>query len=408
MVKQMLDAETLKNDFPLLSKQMNGKPIIYLDSACMALKPTQVIDSINEYYTNYSGCAGRSPHKIGDMVTQKVYESRTKIREFINAKKPEEIVFTKNTTEAINLISRSLKFDKQDTVLTSDREHNSNLVPWLLLEKNTGIKHEVVESNADMTFNIDSLKQKLETGNVKLVSMVHTSNLDGYTTPASEIIKAAHDHGAFVLLDAAQSAAHAPMDVQKLDVDFMAFSGHKMCGPTGTGVLYGKKKLLEDLDPFLVGGETVSMTHYDKFELRGLPDKFEAGLQNYAGILGLGSACDYLQNVGLDKIHKHELGLNKMITDALSEIDIHPIGPQDPELRGGVFSFVPNKLDAASLAVLLDESANVMVRSGAHCMHSWFNARGLDDSVRASMYLYNTEEDIEVFVDTMKSTYGTL
>jgi cysteine desulfurase/selenocysteine lyase len=231
--------------------------------------------------------------------------------------------------------------------------------------------------------------------------MGHTSNLDGVSIPAKEIIDIAHKHGALVLLDGAQSVPHKEIDVRKLDVDFLAFSGHKMCGPTGTGVLYGKLALLEKLKPFIVGGGTVKNSWYDKQEWEDVPHRFEAGLQDYAGIIGLGEACKYLQSIGMKNIEQHELELNKKMTAALAN-EVKLIGPKDPALRGGIFSFNIEGMDMHEIAGILDNSANIAVRAGNHCVHSWFNAHNLKGSVRASVYFYNTLEEVELFVDEVK------
>lgn len=388
-----MDVKKIRQDFPVLNKP---KPVIYMDSACMTMKPKQVIDAMNRYYNEFPGCGGRSMHKIGKKVTEEVMLVRIAAQKFFNAKTEKEIVFTKNTTESINLVAHSLGLNKDDIVISSDKEHNSNLLPWQFL----GVKHEIVKSNPDGTFNLENFK-KIMNKKVKLVAMVHTSNLDGTTTPAKEIIEIAHDNGALVLLDAAQSAPHKEVDVRKLDVDFLACSGHKMLGPTGMGILYGKYDLLEKLKPFLVGGDTVIDTTYTSAKMEKPPDKFEAGLQNYSGIIGLAEAMRYISNVGLKNIEKHEIGLNKIITDELIDI-VELIGPRNSELRSGIFSFNIKGMDPHNIAMILDKSANIAIRSGAHCVHSWFNAHNMKGSARASLYLYNTEEECKIFVDEIK------
>ena len=388
--------EKIRQDFPILDKRINGKPIIYLDSACMALKPKQVIEKINEYYNEYQGCHGRSNHAFAKKTTEEFEKTRSFSKKFFNTRKEEEIVFTKNTTEGINLIANSLNFKKGDIVLTTNKEHNSNLVPWQVLSKRKSIKHEIVDFDENIISNFEN---KIK--NVKLVSMVYTSNLDGTSIPAKEIIKIAHENGALVLLDAAQTAPHQEIDVKKLDVDFLACSGHKMLGPTGTGILYGKYGLLDKLDPFLVGGDTVVETTYETAEFQKPPHKFEAGLQNYAGIIGLGEALRYLKKQ-LPLLEKHELELNSFITEKIKSINgLKIIGPQDPALRSGIVSFYIEKIDSNNLAIILDKAYNIMVRPGAHCVHSWFNAHNLKGSLRASLHLYNSMEDCEFFVDSL-------
>lgn len=395
----MINEEKIKKDFPLLNKQIKGKPVVYFDSACMSLKPRQVVDAMNEYYFEYPACAGRSSHKLGELTTRKVKEARKTVANFINANE-KEIVFTRNTTEGINLIVNSLGLESGDIVLTTDKEHNSNLVPWQFLSKKVGTKHYFVRSKNDGTFDIEKYKELVK--GVKLVSMVHSSNLDGTTIPAKEIIKIAHENGALVLLDAAQSAPHRKIDVKDLDVDFLAFSGHKMLGPTGTGVLYGKYNLLEKLEPFMVGGDTVEYSTYSEYKMLEAPEKFEAGLQDYAGIIGLGEAVKYLEAIGFDNIQKHELELNKYITEEISKIPrIKIIGPADSALRSGIISFYIDGMDMHQTALMLDEMSNVMIRSGQHCVHSWFNDRKIKNSARVSFYFYNTMQDAEMFINNL-------
>ncbi len=385
-----MNSEQIRKDFPVLNK------VIYLDNACQTLRPIQVIEKINSYYTDYPACGGRSYHKLGKKVDEEVTNARKIIQKFLNAKKPQEIIFTKNTTEGINLIANSLGLQKGDVVLSSDKEHNSNLIPWQKLAKK-GIKHEIFEFG-----NLDDFKSKLNPS-VKLVATVHTSNLDGTSQPISEMIKLAHSNGSLFLLDGAQSAPHKPVDLQKLDVDFFACSGHKMMGPSGIGILYGKYTLLEKLSVFLVGGDTVEETTYEKCKFLPPPEKFEAGLQHYAGIIGLGEAVKYLSKIGMKNIIAHEIKLNKRITEALGNNEkIELIGPKNAEKRGGIFSFNIKGMDPHEVAIMLDNSAQIAVRSGAHCAHSWFNKHNMQGSVRASLYCYNTEEDVDKFIDEIK------
>ncbi len=406
-----MDIQKIRLDFPSLWKKWNGKYPIYFDNACMTLKPKQVIDAMNEYYNEYPVCGGRSIHKMAKKVDEKVIEAREKFQKFLGAERHEEIIFTRNTTEGLNLVANSLELKKGDIVLTTDREHNSNLIPWQIQAHKKGIKHMVVYSNEDNTFNLPQFEEIMNKNkNVKLVSMVHTSNLDGYTIPAKEIIKIAHDHDALVMLDGAQSAPHKPVDVRALDVDFFALSVHKMVGPTGMGVLYGKQHLLEELAPFIVGGDTVSDTTYEGAKFLPPPEKFEAGLQNYAGIIGSGAAVDYLNNIGLSNIEEHEKRLNTIITNGIKDMHgLKIIGPQKPGMRGGIISFTVEMLkggDAHDIALVLDETENIEVRSGAFCVHSWFNYRKCEAAVRASLYLYNTEEEARKFIDVLGKTIG--
>lgn len=385
-----MNADSIRKDFPVLNS------VVYMDNACQTLRPLQVIEKIKGYYEKYPACGGRSHHKLGKRVDEEVLKARKIIAKFFNAHKVEEIIFTRNTTEGINLVANSLGLQKGAVVLSSDKEHNSNLIPWQMLASE-GIKHEIYSFG-----DISDFKSKLNPA-VKLVSTVHTSNLDGTTQDIDLIIKLAHSNGSLVLIDGAQSAPHKPVDVRKLDADFFACSGHKMMGPSGIGVLYGKYDLLLKLNPFLVGGETVEESTYSTCEFSLPPEKFEAGLQHYAGIIGLGAAVEYLSKIGMKNISGHEIKLNKRITEALSKHDkIEIIGPLDASERGGIFSFNIRGMNPHEAAIMLDASANIAVRSGAHCCHSWFNKNNLKGSVRASLYIYNNEEDADKFVEEVE------
>lgn len=403
-----LNTEKIRQDFPLLQRKIDNKPIIYLDSSCMSLRPRQVIQKITDYYENQSACASRSAHRLAQETTDEVDNARRTLKKFLSAKNQDEIIFTKNTTEGINIVANSFNLQKNDTVLTSDREHNSNLVPWLKLKKQKQINHNIIESDKDMTFSLENFQDKL-TKDVKLVSMVHSSNLDGYTLPVKEIIKIAHENESLVMLDAAQSAPHKEINVKKLNVDFLSLSGHKMLGPTATGVLYGKKDLLDELDTFIVGGDTVKDTTYNSYQSLNSPEKFEAGLQDYSGIIGLGQAASYLSKIGLNKIQKHEHKLNKIMTQGILDIKgAQILGPQEPVQRAGVASFTIQGINPHDIAIMLSQKSNIMVRSGAHCVHSWFNKHNLNGSCRASAYLYNTKEEAQTFCDELKDVVGIL
>ncbi|MFQ5909519.1 MAG: aminotransferase class V-fold PLP-dependent enzyme [Thermoplasmata archaeon] len=388
-----MDVSAVRKDYPIL--QGKDAPIFF-DSACTTLRPAQVLEAMNDYYENYPSCGGRSIHKFGTRVTLEVYEARRKIHRFLNSERAEEIVFVKNTTEAVNMIAFTLGFEKGDVVLTTDKEHNSNLIPWHELSRKKGVSYGTVRSNEDNTFSMENLKEMMSK-KVKLVSMVHTSNLDGYTIPAKEIAEVVHDHGGLFMMDGAQSAPHLPVDVQDLDVDFFACSIHKMCGPSGVGVLYGRYDLLEKLDTFMVGGDTVSDSRYEGSEILRPPHKFEAGLQNFSGIIGAGVAIDYLSEIGMDNIRKHSEALNRKGTKLLEDIPgVDILGP-DVESRGAILPFNMEGLDPHDVAMILDEVASIMIRSGMHCVHSWFNAHGMKGCARASFYIYNNEKEVDVF-----------
>ena len=403
-----MNLERIRKDFPLLQEQSHRKPIVYFDNACQTLRPTSVIQAIDEYYLKYSACGGRSMHHLGEEVTDRCDNSRAAVAKFLNASRKEEIIFTRNTTEGINLVSNSLDFQSGDVVLISDKEHNSNLIPWQILSKKKNIKIRRVEYLPDGMFDMNGYRTALNE-KVKLISLGFTSNLDGVTIPAEEIIKLAHRNGALVLLDAAQTAPRQKIDVHNLDVDFLAFSGHKILGPSGTGVLYGKYALLEKLEPFMVGGDTVAFSTYDSCQFLPPPAKFEAGLQNYAGIFGLGEAVNYLMRIGFDDIQKQETNLNEFITNGINDIPhLKIIGPADPKLRGGIITFYLDGVDSHQVALMLDQMANIQIRSGQHCVHSWFNAHQIAGSARASLYFYNTVEEAEFFTQNLKKVLKVL
>ncbi len=386
----------------MLQEGSGRKAPTYFDTACQSLRPKSVIDAINQYYLKSSACSGRSMHKFAAEVTRSTDQARADVAKFLGAAKKEEIIFTRNTTEGINLVANSLCLQKGDVVLISDKEHNSNLIPWQTLARKKGVTVRLVPSNPDNTFSLEAYEKCLDP-QVKLVSLGYTSNLDGVTLPAAEIVRRAHKNGSLVLLDAAQTAPHYKINVKALDVDFLALSGHKMLGPSGTGVLYGKYALLEELEPFLVGGDTVATSTYETCEFLPPPEKFEAGLQDYAGIMGLGAAVKYLSDLGFDAIQKQELALNEYITAEIKDLPrLKLIGPADPKLRGGIVTFYLEGIDSHRIALMLDQMANIQVRSGQHCVHSWFNAHHIQGSVRASLYFYNTLEEAALFVNSLK------
>ena len=398
-----MNTNKIREDFPTLREE--DAPA-YLDNACVTLKPDCVIDAITEYYTKYPGCGGRSVHRYGTQVSKKVSDSRRSLASFINAPSVNEVIFTKNATQSINQIAHGMKWSEGDVVLTTDREHNSNLVPWLQLEQEQGIDHRVVPSNADNTFDLESFEEICsEVGDkLKLVSMSHVGNLDGVSTPIKKIAKVTHDHGALMAVDGAQSLPHMKVDVQDLDIDFIAFSIHKMCGPSGMGALWGKSDLLDDLRPIQSGGQTVVTTNYGSLQWAKPPARFEGGLGNFSGMIGTSAAIDYLAKMDMDAVHEHEVKLNKIMTSGVKDLNgIEIIGPEDASLRGGICSLLLHELPAHDIAILLDEAAAVMVRSGLHCVHSWFNDRGhTNGSLRASAYMYNTEEEAKLFSDTLE------
>jgi len=386
-----MNPEKIRKDFPVLEKG-----IIYLDSACMSLRPLPVINKIKEYYEQYPACGERSQHSLGKKVTEEVEKSRKEIAEFISAKE-KEIIFTKNTTESVNLVAHSLGFRPGEEIIISGKEHNSNLLPWLKQKEERGAILQVIPFNQE--FDLEEFQKKLNR-KTRLVSVAHISNLDGTSIPINEVIKLAHENGSLVLLDGAQAVPHQKTDVKKIGADFLAFSGHKMLGPS-SGVLYGREELLKQMKSFIVGGGTVKDSHYHFAEWDESPAKFEAGLQDYAGMMGLAEATRYLKKIGFNEIHEHEILLNKMVTERLSG-KVNLLGPLAAEKRKGIFSFNIKELDSHLIAGVLDKSKKIAVRSGTHCVHSWFNQHHLKGSVRASFYLYNTMEEAKIFCEEVE------
>jgi cysteine desulfurase/selenocysteine lyase len=434
--------ETIRGDFPALKNRRNGKPPIYFDNACTTLVPEPVIRAMNDYYTGFPGCGGaRSRHWFSEEVNARIEGnedrgikgSRRIIQEFINARSEKEIIFTQNTSHAINIVALGFKFQPGDAVLLTDKEHNSNLLPWLRWQNKGIINVTHVAADEDDSFNLNDYKRKLETNRVKLVSLAYTSNLTGYTIPAKEIIELAHVHGAKVLLDAAQTASHRPIDVQDLDVDFLAFSIHKMCGPRGVGILYGKQELLgqaphekddpgDAIEPVILGGGTVGDTTYSSYSLLEPPERFEVGVQNYPGQIAAGTAMEYLQKIGMKQINERTNSLNKYLTEQLlaryGDKDwFRMLGPKDANQRAGILTFEVQRPNAVGIAEELSERNNIMIRDGVFCVHSYLNYKFGEGwlrprlpaehrmTYRVSLYFYNTLEECRIFLDTLHGIF---
>ena len=380
-----MDVEKIRADFPLLAK--GDKSPVYLDTACQSLRPRQVVEAMDSYYYEYPACGGRSVHRLATQVSIKIDEAREKVSDFIGSDSYDQIIFTKNATESINLIARGLGLERGDAVLTTDLEHNSNHVPWLQLNRTAGVDRVIVDTPDDGSFDLEAYKTSM-TSKVRLVSVVQTNNLTGTTIPVKDVCEIAHDNGSLVMVDGAQSAPHMKVDVEDMDVDFYAFSMHKMLGPSGVGVLYGRKELLNDVEPLIVGGGGVSLTSYDKVELLPIPERFESGLLNYAGIIGSGAAIDYLRTIGMDEVLEHDIECNRIVTEGLADEEkVTIIGPEDPEARGSIYSFNVSGMRSHDVAMILDEMAAIMIRSGMHCVHPYFLKRKIDGAARASFYV---------------------
>ena len=393
-----MDFESLRRDFPTMRTDSG----VYLDSSCQSLRPDSVIAAITEYYEKYPVCGGRSVHHLANEVSIRVDETREKLCSFFDGEAPGDFVFTKNTTEAVNTVAGGFPLSKGDVVVTTDSEHNSNYVPWLNLRDSIGIGIRRSESGKDGVFDIESFKSQMDRS-VKLVSVTHCSNVTGCTVPIREVAEIAHDHGAKILVDGSQAAPHIKVDMKAADIDYYALSLHKMLGPSGMGVLYGKQEELESLRPRLYGGGMVGLVTYDSVNFAPVPDRFEAGLQNYSGIFGTKAAVEYLEKVGMENIMRHDAELLSYMHELTSDIKgLRLVGPDDPSKRCSIMSFNIDGLGAHDVAMMLDSIDGIMVRSGMHCAHPFFVARETEGSVRASVYIYNNKNDIERFATALR------
>lgn len=420
----MIDVNEIRKDFPILERRFNGKRMIYLDSTATSQKPEQVIEAISEYYRKYNANVHRGIYGLSEEATDLYEKSRRNIASFINSKNPESIVFVRNTTEALNLLSYSLgkKLKSGDEIITTVMEHHSNIVPWQFLQER-GIKIKYIDINKDGTLKMEQYGE-LITNRTKIVTVTQVSNVLGTINDVKEIGKIAHEHGAYFIVDGAQSVPHMPVDVQSMDCDFLAFSGHKMLGPMGIGVLYGKREILESMDPFMGGGEMISEVHMSGSTWAEVPLKFEAGTPNVEGAVGLSAAVDYLKKLGMEEVRNHEKDLVKYAIEKLEYFDdIIFYGPREPEKRGGVISFnfknIKNEKIAKALkeegimihphdvASILDLDA-VMVRSGHHCAQPLMERLGVPATSRASFYIYNGMDDIDDFISALRNVRKVL
>ena len=398
-----MDFDSVRNDFPTMRTD-NG---VYLDSSCQSLRPDSVIDAVTEYYRDFPVCGGRSVHHLANEVSMRIDETRETICDFFNGPSPENFVFTKSTTESLNTVAGGFSLRKGDAVVTTDFEHNSNYVPWLTLRDTAGITLRRSPSGKDGLFDIEAFKKTMK-HDVKLVSVSQCSNVTGCTVPVKDVVEIAHDFGALVMVDGAQGAPHIPVDLKKLDVDLYATSFHKMLGPSGIGMLYGKTEVLENLRPRLYGGGMVGLVTYDHVDFAPIPDRFEAGLQDYGGIFGTKAALDYLKTIGMENVAKHDAELVRYMYELTKDIKgLHIVGPEDPSKRSSLMSFNIDGLGAHDVAMMLDSMDGIMVRSGMHCAHPFFVSRDIEGSVRASVYVYNNRQDIERFAAALTKISDT-
>jgi len=401
----IINIESVRNDFPILRRKVHkDKALVYLDNAATTQKPIQVIDAISNYYLNYNSNIHRAVHELAEEATAAYESTRDKVARFINAKNREEIVFVRGTTEAINLVAYTWgrqNVGKDDIIVTTEYEHHSNIVPWQLLAKEKGAKLEYIGVDDNGELIVDQLDKYLETGRVKLVTFSQMSNVLGTITNSEEIIKRCKAKGVRVLVDGAQSVPHMKVDLQKLDCDFFAFSAHKMLGPTGVGVLWARKELLEGMVPFNGGGDMIREVHKYETSWNDLPYKFEAGTPNIADVIGFGAAIDYLERIGMDKIREHEIDLTRYALDKLSQIKGMKIyGPMDAAKRGGVISFNLGDIHPHDLATIIDEDG-IAIRSGHHCAQVLMERLDVSATSRASFYIYNTKDEVDAFVKSL-------
>ena len=391
------DIINIRKDFPILETKIEGRPLIYLDNAATSQTPDAVVDTISYMYRNLKANVHRGVHTLSQLATDKQEETREKVRQYINAASTEEIIFTRGTTEAINLVASSFggTLTHGDEIIITAMEHHANIVPWQLLQRNKRIRLRVVPINDKGEVNMESYSD-LFTENTRFVAISHVSNVLGTVNPVKEMIHIAHKHGVPVLVDGAQAVSYMNIDVQDLHADFYAFSAHKMYGPTGVGVLYGKKKFLEMMPPYQGGGEMIGTVSFEKTTFAKLPYKFEAGTPDFVGIAAFGTALDYIQKIGMENIAAHEDRLLKAATEGLMKIPgMRIFGTA--ENKSAVISFLVNDINSYDMGTILDK-LGVAVRTGHHCAEPLMHRLGIEGTVRASFGIYNTMEEVEQFV----------
>jgi cysteine desulfurase/selenocysteine lyase len=403
MPNSFLDVRAIRQDFPILDRRVHGKKLVFLDSAASSQKPRQVIEAMDQYYRNSHANVHRGVHALSEEATDLYEAARKKVAKFIGAKSSREVIWTRNATESINLVAYSwgrTNVHEGDEILSTEMEHHANIVPWQLLAQEKGARVRYIPINDDGTLRLDALDQLL-TPRTKLVAVAHMSNVLGTINPVKEIAQRAHAAGAICLVDGAQSVPHMPVNVQELGCDFMAFSGHKMCGPTGIGVLWGRRDLLEVMPPFMAGGEMIRRVTFDGAEWNDLPYKFEAGTPAIAEAIGMDAAVDYLSGLGMQAVQAHEQEIVAYALERLSEVPgLTLYGPTDPELHGGLTTFTLDGIHPHDLATILD-AEGIAVRAGHHCAMPLHQRLGLPASTRASFYIYTLKEEIDALVEAI-------
>jgi cysteine desulfurase/selenocysteine lyase len=397
----MINIGRIRDDFPILRRMVHGKPLVYLDNAATSQKPRQVIQALVDYYENYNSNIHRAVHALGEEATEAYEGAREKVRQFINAPSTDGVIFTRNATEAINLVAYSwgrANIREGDEILLTQMEHHSNQVPWQQLAAEKGATVRYIEVSADGRLELDGLENLFD-ARTKLLAFPHVSNSLGTINPADKLVAAARQNGVMVLIDGAQGAPHLPVDVQTLGCDFYAFSAHKMLGPTGVGVLYGRREILEEMDPFLGGGEMISKVTFEGATWNDLPWKFEAGTPNIADVIAFGSAIDYLANLGMESVRAHEADITAYALERLSEVPgITIYGPDSVQDRGGVVSFNLDGIHAHDVGTVLDHHG-VAIRAGHHCTQPLMRHMGVTATARASFYVYNTREEVDTLAE---------